>query len=432
MRNSVRLGWMVGRLISSLPSRIGRPATRTPYIPQIDGLRFIAITIVLIWHISLRASRFADQINGEGGNVTNLYGWFPHGETGVALFFFISGYVIAQPFLSRPRGQWRIDKFYLQRFRRIYPPYFIAVTVCLLIVAASGFRSASELHAAGSGPLTIASWGASVLYLHWLLYDTSSRLNPPIWSLEIEIQFYILAPLLLAIYRVQSRPALRIAVGWLFVALLIIAASLVDLVHPFDGRFRFGLVAHIYLFVAGVVMADTVRIYEAFFKKVSIGFDAVFMGGLSLLGAVGLYLTQVDTKPGGGWADIACNGIMLLAVLAIFSGAMMGQVSRRFMGSPWIALIGTMCFSIYLVHVIVIEAVARLLRRVPLHNAAAIWVSYIVVLVPASLLIGCLYYLVVERPFMTGLPLKTLPSVAGRVARLGFSCRSWVDNRRRS
>ncbi|SDT58317.1 acyltransferase family protein [Bradyrhizobium canariense] len=382
--------------MASLPQRIGRPTTRTAYIPQIDGLRFLAIAIVLLWHVSLRADRFVDYLNLDGQQVYNLYPWFPHGEVGVALFFFISGYVIAQPFLSRPPATWRIGRFYLQRLRRIYPPYVIAITICLLIVAAVGFGSATS-----NLPIS-HSWLASLFYLHGLVYDTSSRLNPPTWSLEIEIQFYLLAPLLIWLQMRSRHARLRTAVACVCIVLLIAAAGLFDFLRPFDGRFRYGLLAHMYLFVAGIVTADFVRMRTALSEIVSTRFDLLFAAGVLSLLLIGLYFTQVDAKPGGGWSDVFWNFALLSAVLASYFGAMHGRISRRLMGAPWVALIGTMCYSIYLVHIVVIEGVASvLLKHIPLHHPAAIYSLYIVVLIPASLFFGALFYVVVERPFMS-------------------------------
>jgi peptidoglycan/LPS O-acetylase OafA/YrhL len=64
-------------------------------------------------------------------------------------------------------------------------------------------------------------------------------------------------------------------------------------------------------------------------------------------------------------------------------------------------LIGTMCYSIYLVHVVVIEAFAHILWHIRLTEPAEIWGLYIVVLGPVSLCVSGLFYIAIERPFMT-------------------------------
>ena len=399
------------RLAASTPRQIGRPSTRTPYVPQIDGIRFLAIALVIVWHISLRSSRFAGLLNQKDEHVHDLYEWFPHGEVGVALFFFISGYVIAQPFLSRPRDQWHIRRFYAQRARRIYPPYLIAITGCLAIVMTTGFASRDL------GVSALQSWAASLFYLHGLLFDVPSRVDPPIWSLEVEIQFYLLSPFIIWAYTLRRHGNTRVVVGFMAVSALILTASLVDFIYPFDGRFRFGLLAHLYLFVAGIVAADLARLRSASLEHASTGFDVLLATGLSLLICIGLYLTRVDARPGGGVPDILCDFGLATAALAIAFGALAGRIGRKIMGAPWIALIGTMCFSIYLTHVVVIEAISSLLNRLPMHSGVAIWGMDILVLTPSVLAAGLLYYVVVERPFMTSSPFKAPSSLIPEVGR---------------
>jgi peptidoglycan/LPS O-acetylase OafA/YrhL len=398
------------RLVAGLPERIGRPTTRTTYIAQIDGLRFLAIASVLVWHISLRADRFVDAANRAGAQIPELYCWFAHGEVGVALFFFISGFVIAQPFLSKQPAQWQIGQFYWRRVRRIYPPYLIVLTICLLLVLASRFGVANN-HVT-----PLHSYLASLFYLNGVVYDQSSLLDPPIWSLDIEAQFYLITPLLLALYARIGHPGARLLTGAAVVLGLIAAASLVDHLQPFDGRFRFGLLAHVYLFAAGIVVADIARLSATPQRPARGAFDLLFFGGIAACYGLGLWLTSVNARPGGGWADAMSDLLVLASVLAIYVGAMRGRIGRAMMTHPWIRLIGTMCFSIYLVHVVVIQAFDTvLLHHLPLHDALAIYGTYGLVLVPVTLAASLLFYVGVERPFMTGALLR-LPAL-GREAR---------------
>ena len=115
--------------------------------------------------------------------------------------------------------------------------------------------------------------------------------------------------------------------------------------------------------------------------------------------------------------DILCDFGLATAALAIAFGALAGRIGRKIMGAPWIALIGTMCFSIYLTHVVVIEAISSLLNRLPMHSGVAIWGMDILVLTPSVLAAGLLYYVVVERPFMTSSPFKAPSSLIPEVGR---------------
>jgi peptidoglycan/LPS O-acetylase OafA/YrhL len=394
------------RSLATLPDRIGRPTTRVAYIPQIDGLRCLAIVLVLLWHASLRASRYTGALDDAGYTIQSFYAFLPHGEIGVDLFFFISGFVIAQPFLHRRREDWSVWQFYARRMRRIYPPYAAALSLCFLILGIIGHRpeNTHAFDASAGVPLT-DSFAASLFYLHSIIFDVSSRLNPPMWSLEIEIQFYLLSPLLLWLYTAPPRRATR-AVGAFTGMLLLMAAINVFGHDAFDGRFRLGLVAHMNLFIAGAVAADFAR--EDFTPVLPVSSDAILLCGLVGLVSCGLWLTQTDARPTGAWSRFFTELALLASIGGLYWGAMKGRLGRIVFGSRWICLIGTMCYSIYLTHIVVMQAVYELLlKRIPLHNSLLIWAVYFLVLPTAALAVGSIFYVAIERPFMTP---RKLPS----------------------
>ena len=75
-------------VLSDLPRRLGRVTSGGTYVPQIDGLRFLAIMPVLLFHAGLRGARISpDPVLNEA----LLSAWLPMGGLGVSLFFFISG-----------------------------------------------------------------------------------------------------------------------------------------------------------------------------------------------------------------------------------------------------------------------------------------------------------------------------------------------------
>lgn len=89
---------------------------------------------------------------------------------------------------------------------------------------------------------------------------------------------------------------------------------------------------------------------------------------------IGLSMTAVDTLYASAVSSFLADFGSLLAVVAIFYGAMYGKLGRRVFGAPWLCLIGTMCYSIYLVHVPLMQVVSDVvLRRLALHSAPAIW-----------------------------------------------------------
>jgi len=215
---------------------------------------------------------------------------------------------------------------------------------------------------------------------------------------------------LMVLYLQVPRRRLRLAAGWFCVAGFIVAASVFDLHSPSDPRFRFGFLAHMYLFMAGIVLADFAYGRDMSAQRRSGFYDAGLACGLGVLVCVGLYLTRVNAMPGGGWPEIFADLAMLVAITAIYFGAMRGRIGGKLFSTPWMTLIGTMCYSIYLVHVVVIEALAHVLWHIRLTEPAEIWGLYIVVLGPVSLCVSGLFYIAIERPFMT--PSAHLPGAS--------------------
>src|SRR5207248_8852502 len=105
-------------------------------------------------------------------------------------FFVISGFILGLPFASFYRGlgpQVSLRQYFLRRLTRLEPPYILNLAVFFALKVASqqyGFR---EL---------LPHFLSSCFYLHNLVYADESLVNTVTWSLEIEVQFYVLVPLL--------------------------------------------------------------------------------------------------------------------------------------------------------------------------------------------------------------------------------------------
>ena len=116
-------------LINSTFAKLKRPIQRNSYVPEIDVLRFFAIISVMLLHLStsilddidsLNRTHF-DSYNLVRATILNRFG------LGVDLFFAISGFVIARPFIGGK--EINIKKYFVRRFIRIEPPYILALLV---------------------------------------------------------------------------------------------------------------------------------------------------------------------------------------------------------------------------------------------------------------------------------------------------------------
>lgn len=180
---------------SSLP--IQRPNWLPSYIPELQGLRGLAVLAVVIYHCHPR-------LQGTPFYRASLWGW-----TGVNLFFVLSGFLITS-ILLESRGQPRYFRnFYARRALRIWPVYVLVLIVCYL--NAPWFIGPSVLAAIRTAP-----WWAYILFLQNLFHLSLPPAIGPTWSLAIEEQYYFLwAP----IVRILARPgSLAIFLGCALVA----------------------------------------------------------------------------------------------------------------------------------------------------------------------------------------------------------------------
>jgi peptidoglycan/LPS O-acetylase OafA/YrhL len=150
------------------------------HISSIDGLRAIAVTAVVLYHLGIS--------------------WIPGGFLGVDLFFVISGYVITRLILDSINQSSALDlrAFYAARLRRIYPG-FLFMLVCTIIFIGVWAPEAikrflSDLPFALTGTI---NW--LLVARHQDYFETVGR--PPLlqhtWSLAVELQFYLIWPLIL-------------------------------------------------------------------------------------------------------------------------------------------------------------------------------------------------------------------------------------------
>lgn len=391
--------------VSNVPRSLGRSLSRS-YIPELDGLRFIALMLVLLWHSSIRATRYSERIASTDG----FYSLFPHGEIGVLLFFFISGYVVSQPFLNRPVQEWNVRSFYARRFIRIYPPYFIALSLCFFVLYFVGHVPQDAKSFGSAGISLTSSYLASIFYAHSFLFDAPSRLNPPIWSLELEIVFYALAPILLFFYvRLSSKIIRLLGLGFFILGLMVITAFVASK-FQIDGRFRWGALTHSYLFLFGVFAADVSGAVLMHSRKKTTLADLAFLLGFLGLIVVGLEMTRVDARLSGGAYTFSVQMSTLCLLALILFGAFYGRISSHFLSLSWIGLVGTMCYSIYLSHIVTMQVVSEILGRlVWISEPKIIWLVWLSVLIPISLVVGFCFYILIERPFASAAkgPLRT-------------------------
>ena len=171
-----------------------RPTWLPSYIPELQGLRGLAVLAVVIYHCHPR-------LEGTWIHYASLWGW-----AGVNLFFVLSGFLITSILLEARDKEHYFRNFYGRRALRIWPVYVLVLVVVYL--NAPWFIGLSVLDAVKTAP-----WLAYIFYVQNLFHIALPPAIGQTWSLAIEEQYYFLwAPLV----RFLRRP-------WMLAAILIVA-----------------------------------------------------------------------------------------------------------------------------------------------------------------------------------------------------------------
>jgi peptidoglycan/LPS O-acetylase OafA/YrhL len=366
-----------------------RIITSGRYIPEVDGLRFLAILVVVLYHIPGNLARnIAINANSEapaalfGGLTAPLS--FLHsairpayglGVEGVLLFFSISGFILSLPFARHhllKEQPVSMKKYFIRRITRLEPPYVIAMIALLLAGAALGrFDLAKQL------PHLLAS----LLYVHNILYGQSSTINNAAWSLEVEVQFYIMAPLVCWLaFRKPRR-------GCFLIPLAVLACGVFVAAVPMKV---ITIAKFLHYFLAGVGAGGIYVANPGWFASRAGWADAVFGGAVALAGVTAHAgsLPRELTLP---W----CFAAMLICAL---KGKWFAAVLRL----PLVASLGGMCYTTYLYHGRLLTLpIVFILSRVALTNAFASDVILATcVLVPFVFAASIPLFLLFEKPFM--------------------------------
>ena len=171
------------------------------HIPFLDHLRGLAILLVFLFHGFLLGyanatppawSNFLPFVAGHPGR------WllFPlaSGWVGVAIFFVISGFCIHLSHVRSRDRSWRV--YFLRRFFRIYPPYLLALLFFAFILPVS--RLAFQ---APHVPRDLVVFLTHLTLTHNFVPASIIRINGAFWSIAVEVQLYLIYPLLLVLVR---------------------------------------------------------------------------------------------------------------------------------------------------------------------------------------------------------------------------------------
>lgn len=358
------------------------------FVPQIDGLRFIAIIGVLAFHIrsiiSWHLGVSADSPEGADGLINWIFG---AGCNGVELFFVISGFILGLPFARQyvnSAEPVRLKAYYLRRLTRLEPPYLIQLVFVFLVtwLFLRHQPRHAELYQQPDWLVhTLQHLGVSLFYGSGLVYGDYPQPNIVLWSLEYEVQFYLLAPLLAGVFLLRPAPARRLTMMGLM--LLPTALGPLMVAVPWLG---WTLLGKLQFFMAGFLLCD---LYLSGLVKTdarSHWWDFLFLAATGAVVCLHRYSVGYPFLP---W-------LALLTCVAAFRG----KVVCWLLGRPLLTTIGGMCYTIYMYHWLMISG---LIRGTKLFSTHVFWLDLLIqFVVMSAIIIGlcAVLFALFERPFM--------------------------------
>lgn len=328
-------------------------------IPALDGLRGMAILLVLLRHSVFGLETTSPVLAGL--LATGRLAW-----SGVDLFFVLSGFLIGGILLDARQSPRYFRTFYIRRAYRIFPLY--GLVTALFLFRHLPFRLLPG-HFGNVSPLSIPWWSYITFTQNFFMVRLGwfgPQAMSVSWSLAVEEQFYLTIPLLIWLVRpkrsfyvlvlaVIGAPVLRILLGHV-------------LVHGDFARYVLTPCRADALSM-GVLSAMLVRNPRAWHwllqnRRLLAGSTAVLFAGVVIM----TYLNCSEFAPpmntfGFSWMALFYTGCLLLAV---------SNVKGSFLHNPALRGLGTLAYCCYLVHAPLIEASRRALS-LSLSRDAALW-----------------------------------------------------------
>lgn len=392
--------------------RAAQPATTSEsvrrevgYIPAIEGLRGIAVLWVVAFHYaSVRSGQIADPFVAWVDGSLPLRIIVRNGFLGVDLFFLITGFLLTLPWFKHAmehRSSPSAREFYIRRARRILPAYYVQVAllffVFLPLLNPALWRNATQF--------VVGNLALHATFLHYTTPYSSASLaiNGALWTLALEMQYYLLLPLValwfVRVPYVAAAGFLATAVAWKLLAghdlrpLIAFYGAIAARWSPTEDALRHfaGTQFPAYLghFALGIVCG---RAWLRNRASPPGRLHAIWLGIIAASALLALYAVLAGHAEWSG--EFAWT--LILASLAL---AMWAAVSRHpnwsnmLLGAKPLAFVGRVSYSMYLYHLPILFLFNR--YAPPMLGWLAL-PAYSVAIVSVS----ALSFRFIERPFM--------------------------------
>ncbi len=330
---------------------------------ELDSLRFVAVIAVLFLHFGTAFLLYNNQYSVSDDDFFRSL-QIIIGSKGVPLFFSISGFLIVYLLKRNDFNNFNFFEYLKRRLIRLYPPYILALLIFFIVQCFFSDKYFSEL---------FLSLVTSFFYLHDIVYNHWSYILPVAWSLEIEIQFYLLAPLILLISsRINSL---------LFTIIMYVSITIFFNWYVFfDFRNVFW---YLKFFLPGMIVAE-VYVAGLLFKKKIWFYDIVFL--ISFFSFFSFSYTPYDSL------------ILCFLLFSVFNL----KYLKKIINNKVFNFIGQISFSVYLLHYPLFHFFLKYFSSY-FSFGFGYFYDYAIqflLFVPFTIILIYPFYLIVERPFL--------------------------------
>lgn len=346
--------------------------TRLDALDALRGLAALGIVVLHVWMFD-----YGDAHRPEKGLLELSIGEL---RLGVPLFFVLSGFLLYRPFVASAldgRTPPRLTRYAIRRAARIVPAYWLALLVAFLLLR----------HLAHPSQAQWSELPVFALFLQNYFVETLKHLDPPMWTLGVEVAFYAALPLVgwlgLRLARTRTRQALLCA--GLAIAGAVVAG--IAMVGRWEPTLSNSLLTHTHEFAAGMLVAVAVH-----------GRRSAHRTALALLAAGALLVVADGVWHARGMGSLelrrALGDTPAVAGFALIVAALATTTLRlRVLASAPLRLLGTLSYSVYLLHFLAIYWLRSEPGRWPEHLGWAL-LATLGVTIPASVA----SWLLIERP----------------------------------
>ncbi len=359
---------------SNFIERFRRVTYSGRYLPEVDGLRFIGVVLVILFiHMGSYIHDFVLELPEDDPNL--WYRFFYEGSYGIYLFFMVSGFILALPFAEEKLLQGKavkLPQYFGRRLTRIEPAYIVSLVLYFILrVWVLRYTSFAEL---------FPNFIASLFYVHNIVYNAHSSVNGVAWTLEVEVQFYLLAPLLSYIYFVKNVTVRR---------MILIATILAGTFFSYMQQYHIGNILNKgCYFLCGMLLADLFLLRKREYN-----------GTVYTLLGIGSFIAFLFVP--AYYVSVYYCLLKVILTVVFFFFVITNKTLKKWLSYSPVAIIGGMCYSIYLLH----EGVLGLLRHqfAKIIFSELVWLNATIHYVIAGILIFAIsgiFFLLIEKPTM--------------------------------